>query len=104
MKTQNPSNAQTAPGIDGWFEKQVLKFENARFFWMAVYLTAQSCLGSIAAGFILQNNANILVLCSCAAITMASNAVFIAQGSGKLCLLTFYSSIILNTIFIILNV
>lgn len=104
MKTFNPNKTQAAPSIDGWFEKQVSNFEKGRFFWMTIYLTAQSCLGSIAAGFILANNSHVLILCTCAAVTMASNAVFIAQGSGKLCLLTFYSSILLNTIFIILNV
>lgn len=104
MNTQNSIKKQSAPSIDGWFEKQVSKFENARFFWMTIYLTAQSCLGSIAAGFILSNDANVLILCTCAAITMASNAVFIAQGPGKVCLLTFYSSMLLNTLFIILNV
>lgn len=104
MKTQHTPKTQQAPSIDGWFATQVSKFENARFFWMTIYLTAQSCLGSIAAGFILSNHANILILSSCAAITMASNAVFIAQGPGKVCLLTFYSSIILNSVFIILNI
>lgn len=104
MKTSNPHKSQTAPSIDGWFAKQVSNFEKSRFFWMTIYLTAQSCLGSIAAGFILQNGAPILTLSACATITMASNAVFIAQGPGKLCVLTFYTSILLNTIFIILNV
>lgn len=104
MKTSDHNRTQAAPSIDGWFEKQVTNFEKARFFWMTIYITLQSCLGSVAAGLILANNAHVLVLCACAAVTMASNAVFIAQGSAKLCLLTFYSSILLNTIIIILNV
>ena len=104
MKTQLTPKTQPSTSIDGWFQKQATKFEDGRFFWMTIYLTVQSCIGSIAAGFILENNANVLMLCSCAAITMASNALFIAQGPGKLCLSIFYSSIVLNTIFIILNV
>lgn len=91
-------------GIDTWFNEQAVKFENARFFWMAIYITAQSCLGSVACGFILQNNANVLMLCTCAAVTMASNAVFIALGSPKLCLTVVYLSFILNTIFILINI
>lgn len=104
MKTQNSLKTQPAPVTGGWFGNQVSKFENARFFWMTIYLTTQSCLGSIAAGYLLINHANILYLCVCAAITMTCNAVFIAQGPAKLCLFTFYTSIILNTIFIIMNV
>jgi hypothetical protein len=106
--------SQTAPkhlsinkstrGIDTWFHEQAVKFENARFFWMAVYITAQSCLGSVACGFILQNHANVLMLCSCAAITMGCNAVLIALGPPKLCLIIVYLSFILNAIFIAVNI
>ncbi|MCK6648442.1 MAG: hypothetical protein L6Q66_02195 [Bacteroidia bacterium] len=103
MKTKNTINKQEVTGITGWFEKEVSKFENARFFWMTIYLTVQSCLGSVAVKAILENDASVFVLGLCTAVTMASNALFIAQGSAKLCLGLFYSSIILNTIFIILN-
>ncbi|MBA2613197.1 MAG: hypothetical protein H0U95_14605 [Bacteroidetes bacterium] len=85
------------------FNQQADIFEKARFGWMTFYITIQSCLGAIAAAFILQNNANIWMLCSCAAISMASNAVFIALGDKKLCLVIFYASIILNTAFILAN-
>ncbi len=85
-------------GIDTWFNEQAIKFEKARFFWMALYITAQSCLGSVACGFILQNNANAFMLGTCAAITMASNAVFIALGPPKLCLTVVYLSFILINI------
>jgi hypothetical protein len=91
-------------GIDTWFNEQAIKFEKARFFWMALYITAQSCLGSVACGFILQNNANEFMLGACAAVTMGSNAVFIALGSPKLCLTVVYLSFILNTIFILINI
>lgn len=87
-----------------WLDKQAEKFENARFFWMAVYLTAQSCLGSVACGFILQNQASDLMLASCAAITMGCNAVLIALGPPKLCLAVVYLSFLVNTIFILVNI
>jgi len=104
MKTKNEKQTPSIIGLDGWFNHQAAKFEEARFFWMAVYLTAQSCLGSVACGFILKNDANILMLCTCAAITMGANAVLIALGPPKVCLTIVYLSLILNAIFIIINI
>lgn len=86
----NENNSNNADG--GWFNRQAVKFENSRFFWMAVYLTAQSCLGSIAGGFILQNHGSTLMLCICAAVTMGCNGVLIALGPPKLCLAAVYLS------------
>lgn len=104
MNTAKNNQAQTAVGVDGWFNRQVEKFEASRFGWMAIYITAQSCLGSIACMYILKNNASDIMLATCAAITMGANAVFIAQGSGKWCLLSFYISILLNLLFIFINI
>lgn len=103
IKTVNVARNSSNRGIDTWFNEQAIKFEEARFFWMALYMTAQSCLGSVACGFILKNHASIFMLCTCAAITMASNAVLIALGSPKLCLAIVYLSFFLNTIFILIN-
>lgn len=89
--------------IMNWFNNEATKFENARFFWMAIYITSQSCLGSIACGFILQNNASITMLCFCSAITMGTNAIFIALGPPKLCLSLVYLSYFLNTILVLIN-
>lgn len=98
------NQTQTTAGVDGWFNRQVAKFEAFRFGWMTIYLTAQSCLGAIACMYILKNNASDIMLASCAAVTMGSNAVFIAQGSGKWCLLSFYISVLLNLFFIFTNI
>lgn len=98
----NKNNSSNAIGV--WFNDQAVKFENSRFFWMAVYLTAQSCLGSIAGGFILQNHGSTLVLCICAAVTMGCNGVLIALGPPKLCLAAVYLSFFLNSIFILVNI
>ncbi len=87
-----------------WFIKQVDKFEAARFGWIAMCIVIQSCLGSVACMYILKNNASDFMLLTCAVITMTSNAVFIAQGSGRLCLAFFYTSLIINIIFLLLNV
>lgn len=105
--SQHPSNQASRinsyRGTSTWFDVQADKFENARFFWMAIYITAQSCLGSIACGFILHNHANVFLLCFCATVTTMCNAVFIALGSPKLCLTVVYLSLIINTILIITN-
>ena len=103
-KMTNTHQNQNTNFLIRGFNDQADKFEEARFFWMAVYIILQSCLGSIACGFILKNHGSMLVLCTSAAVTMASNAVFIAQGDKKVCMIIFYLSIILNTIFIITNI
>ncbi|MBX3165099.1 MAG: hypothetical protein KF900_11525 [Bacteroidetes bacterium] len=104
MNTTKNNQSQTAAGVDGWFNRQAEKFEASRFFWMSIYLTVQSCLGSVACMYILKNNASDIMLVSCAAVTMGANAVFISQGPGKWCLLSFYISVLLNLFFIFTNI
>lgn len=109
MKTQEhslPVKARpdkAAFTLDGWFNRQAERFENARFGWMTIYLTIQSCWGAAACMYILQNKGNDLMLVSCAAVTMASNSMFIAQAHAKWCLLAFYGSVVVNTILLLLN-
>lgn len=91
-------------GLDIWYNKIAEKFEQTRFGWMALLITIQSCLGSIACMFILQSNASDVQLISCAMITMACNAIFIAQGPAKWCLSSFVLSVVINTILIFLNI
>ncbi|PBQ33202.1 hypothetical protein CNR22_15940 [Sphingobacteriaceae bacterium] len=111
MDTSKPSQTQTSQLIQNnsnrstskWLDVQATKFERARFFWMPIYITAQSCLASIACGFILHNYANTIMLCICASVAMMSNAVFIALGPPKICLTIVYLSFMVNTIFILIN-
>ncbi len=110
METLNPISVtaanQTAhkkTNLSGLFSRQAEAFEKARFGWMAILLTLQSCLGSIACMMILMNDASTLLLSTCAAITMGSNAVFISQMSGRWSLGTFYLSIIVNLAIIFSN-
>ncbi len=86
-----------------WFNRRAQKLEEARFGILAMYNAIQSCVGSIAIMKILQNGADIFLLGAATALTMASNSVFIAQGSVKLCLLLFYISIMVNNLIIIFN-
>ncbi len=94
----------TGKANPNFFEKQVLKFDNARFAWMAMGITLQSCLGSVACMYILKNNGGDVPLILCATVTMASNAFFIAQAPSKWCVGGFYLSVILNAIFIVMYV
>lgn len=85
-------------------DRQAINFEKARFYWLAVMLTSQSCLASIACAFILKNQTGVLELCICAALAMGCNALFIAQASAKACIVSFYISVVVNAVFIITNV
>lgn len=80
-----------------WLDKRAGKMEKSRFGLLAMYNALQSCVGSIAVMKVQQHNAGLFLLAVVTALTMASNSVFIAQGSVKLCLLLFYLSILANT-------
>lgn len=85
----------------GFFAKQESLFEQYRFGAMTLMMTMQSCLGSIACMYILKNDLHIGFLITGAAVTMASNAFFIAQSEAKICLYAFYTSIVINFVLII---
>ena len=78
-------------------------FENARFGWMAILLTLQSCVGAIACMFVSLNGSSITFLAIGAAVTMGSNALFIALASPRLCLLGFYLSIMVNVALVLVT-
>lgn len=99
----NVNQKKQKTGVLGWFDNQINIFEKGRFGWMTIYMTAQSCIGAIACMYILQNHGSDFTLAICAALTMGSNAMFIAQASGKICLIVLYFSLVLNTIFILSN-
>ncbi|PHR46940.1 MAG: hypothetical protein COA32_08420 [Fluviicola sp.] len=84
-----------------WFDKQAADFEISRFGAMTLMITFQSCLGSVAAMYALENG-NTFILATVAVVTMASNAMFIAQAEAKHCLFTFYLSVIVNLIILII--
>jgi hypothetical protein len=84
-------------GLDIWFNRQAEQFERTRLGWMAIYITVSTCLGSIALMHILQSGGSDLSLVLCAAVAMACNSIFIAQGPAKWCLISFYLSVLVNT-------
>lgn len=83
-----------------WLDKQARQFDEARFGAMTIMLTAQSCVGSIAAAMSLELK-YMIPLGFCAAVTMGSNAVFIAQSPARWCLISFYLSLVVNAIIIL---
>ena len=85
-----------------WIKKQEEWFEHSRFGAMTLMITFQSCLGSVAAMYALKLD-NVVILATVAALTMASNAMFIAQAGARYCLITFYASIIINSLFLVLT-
>lgn len=87
-----------------WFEKQAAIFEKGRFGLMALFITLESCVGSVAAMYLLENDASIWMLITCAVVTMGANALLIAQASAKTCVAAIYANILINTALILLNV
>jgi hypothetical protein len=85
------------------FASQAAGFEEARYFWMSVLMTAQSCIGAIACMFILYGGGNVIALAACAAVTMGSNAMFIGLAGPRTCLAVLYFSVALNIFFIVSN-
>lgn len=85
-----------------WFNNQAAKFEENRYGAMAIMLTFQSCLGSVAAMFSLKLDSYVL-LAFCAMFTMGANAALIALAPPKWCLSAFYSSVIISAIIILIN-
>lgn len=86
--------------LNAWLSKRAGKIKESRFGILAMYNALQSCVGSIAVMKVQQHDAGIFLLAMVTGFTMASNSVFIAQGSLKLCLLLFYLSILANTVII----
>jgi hypothetical protein len=84
-----------------WFNQQATNFEHSRFGAMTVMMTAQSCLGSIAAMMaLMQDNYGVLMLIT--TFTTASNSAFIAQSPAKWCLGLFYSSVAVSALSILI--
>lgn len=84
-----------------WFGKLIVKFEEQPLGAMALMLTAQSCWGSVAA-MLASEIGNYVLLSICVAVTMSSNAAFIAQVPASWCLKIFFGSILINLLVLIL--
>lgn len=81
-------------------------FESLEFYRysiMAMTLTAGSCLGSVAILVIAQNDAGLVQLSICSAVSMAANALAIAMAPMKIMLWSFVLSVVVNTLLILIN-
>ncbi len=90
------TKAATETNTKSIMERQMEWFDTNRFGLMTVFITVQSCLGGIAAMYILQGGASNFMLSICSMVTMGANAMMIAQASAKACLLATYGSILVN--------
>lgn len=100
----NLESSKSQNFLTRWFANQQIVFEETRFGRMVIFLTLQSCVGSIAAMLALQNGTGDWALITAAAVTMWSNSMFIAQASARWCLLIFYLSLVVNTTLILIYV
>ncbi len=82
---------------------QAERFESQRFAWMAMMIIFQSCLASIACMYIFQNKGGDFMFIACTMLAMGCNSLFIAQAPAKWCLIGFYLSVVINLIFIAIN-
>lgn len=85
-----------------WFVKQEEAFDKYRFGAMTLMITIQSCIGGVAAYMAILHDLWSLVGIA-AFLSMGSNAMFIAQAKANICIIGFYASVIINTIFIIIG-
>lgn len=104
ITAENTMATPIKPITMSWFDKQAALFEKGRFGLMAILITLQSCVGSIACMYVLENNASTVWLATCAVVTMGGNAVMIAQAGAKTCLAVLYASLLVNTLLIVFNV
>lgn len=95
MKMKNSNDSALT-----WLDKQAVNFEKSRFGAMSAMMIIQSCLASIAAGLVLSLE-TVVPLVITTLTAMGSNAIFIAQGPAKWCIIGFIVSIIANLIIIL---
>lgn len=106
MNTQTLQAAEVASPSSGslnWFNRMAVQYDKSRYGAMAIMMTAQSCLGSVACLYILRGDAGTAMLTTGVMATMMSNSLFIAQSPAKWTIAGFIASIVINTALIGLN-
>ena len=86
-----------------WYKKQLNYFDKHVFAMMSMYMIIQSCLGSIASMFVIFNNGNDFYMILSVSLAMGCNAMLLAQAGAKLAVGSFYLSIIVNAIILIMH-
>lgn len=89
--------AQTLKSKQNWWQGLVNKYQEQYFGATVLMMTLQSCLGGVVAMAVMEIP-NYFLLAIVVAVTMACNAVFIAQVEAKTALKFFVLSIAVNCI------
>ena len=88
---------------NNWYSQLIEKATFSYFGVIAMTITIGSILGGIAAMYIFQNNAPIWELALCMAISMANNVAAIGQAPAKWVINIFAACVVLNVLFIVIN-
>ncbi len=91
-----------------FYQKQLIDFKENYMLYASLFIIFQSCLGSIAAMFVLMNATAdafpYFQLGLCVVVTMAFNASIMAQLSHKLVFNLLLVSVIINAILAAVNI
>lgn len=79
------------------------QLEFSRYALMSFTITVGSCWGSVAILFMAMNDAALWQIATCAALTMASNALGIALAPIRLLVWTFVLSFVVNAMLLLAN-
>ncbi|HWY37423.1 MAG TPA: hypothetical protein VNY73_02620 [Bacteroidia bacterium] len=107
MTTITKTNLRIEPKgttVGEWYNKFLKEAEFNYFFLISFVITAGSCLGGIAAMYILQANAPIWQLCVNIYLTMACNVACIGQVSAKWVINLFGLAVLANIALLLVNV
>lgn len=85
--------------VNAYFEGM----EFNRYGIMAMTITAGSCLGSVAVMYIAVNDGPLWQIAVCAAVSMLSNTTAIALSPMKVLLWSFILNLVVNSVFILMN-
>jgi hypothetical protein len=90
--------------LSRWFHNRVNYFDAHVFGMMIKYMIIQSCLGGVTACFVHMNHGSDLVICTSVALSMGCNATLLAQAGGKINVIAYITSIVLNSLILIAHI
>ncbi|NER14029.1 hypothetical protein GWK08_11300 [Leptobacterium flavescens] len=89
-----------------YYHQYLAKFRENYMMYIPLTIILQSCLGSVAAMYILQNNDRpffLVQLFLCVCVCMFYNAAILAQLKTKIVFNLLLISLFLNTVLIVIN-
>lgn len=88
----------------GIFQRQIDNFKKNYFGMMSFYIIVQCCVGAVACLLMSYQGAGIFPIGVGVTLSMASNAMFIAQAEPKISLSVYYLSVLINAILLIAHI